>query len=174
MTSRRTALLACCCVLAGMLLGQNRVELSAKAGAGILPQAAGWVPFSADAELIQPDGQTLHGSFARSSNGSTRFQLTVDGTEKTTITIRNVGQSKYYSGAGDTWTAGPEELPVGGYKPRIYRSGARGLTLYGRKLDLLKGGTRSVSRCRGLTRTTTSRHRVRSGCSPRLSASRRS
>ena len=150
MTSRRTALLACCCVLGGMLIGQNWVELSARAGAGVLAQPAEWVPFSADVELVQPDGRKFHGSFARSSNGSTRLQLTLDGTEQTSINIHNIGQVRYYLGGGSTWTAGPMDLPVVGYKPRMYRTGMRGLTPHGRKLDLLKGGSRSVQSKSGL------------------------
>jgi len=150
MPSRRFLLATFCCVMAGALIAQNWSKASAYPSTDLLPQPAGWVPFSADAELIQPGGQKYHGRFLRASDGSTRFTLTPDRSAVPHITIRNVTQVRYYIGANGQWITGPMDLPPGGYKPHKYRASMKGLSPYADKLALTKGGDRSLRAAKGL------------------------
>jgi hypothetical protein len=101
-----------------------------------IPQPDGWVPFSADVAITEPDGSVSTGRFFRASDGSTREEGR--GADYAGIAIHNIPRAIYYeftqgatdkrNGGRGSWTARPMQLPARGWKPERFHEDTPGLT----------------------------------------------
>lgn len=85
---------------------------------GHLASPAAWVPFEADVRITSPDQSFVVGRFYRGADGSTRLETGPPDSTDRIISIRNVGESKYYSySPWNGWSRHPMRLPAGGWRP---------------------------------------------------------
>lgn len=151
---RRLALIFAVALLTAAFIGNRSGSGALAQNSNVrspLKQPSGWVPFSADVETTTPGIETLTGRYFRNSEGSERFEATRPSDGTNTIEILNLSNSTYYANFRDHgWISRPMDVSVSSRRPMTIYSDMPRLVAYPYKLDIRKGGSRSVVASQGL------------------------